>query len=101
MWKETGFDGYYTNHSLRATAATRLYGAGVDEQLVTEKTGHRSSAIRAYKRTSEEQQQSVSDLIQKQSTVSASESKKLKSNESVFLDQLKKLKLQLGMLPLI
>lgn len=76
MCKEAGFDGYYTNHSLRATAATRLYAAGVDEQLIAEKTGHRSSAIRAYKRTSEEQQQSVSDLIQKQSTVSASKSKK-------------------------
>lgn len=74
MCKEAGFDGYYTNHSLRATAATRLYAAGVDEQLIAEK--NRSSAIRAYKRTSEEQQQSVSDLIQKQSTVSASESKK-------------------------
>lgn len=73
MCKEAGFDGYYTNHSLRATAATRLYAGGGDEQLIAEKTGHRSSAIRAYKRTSEEQQQ----------------------------NQLKKLKLQLGMLPLI
>lgn len=74
--QKAGFDGYFTNHSLRATAATRLYAAGVDEQLIAEKTGYRCSAIREYKRTSEEQQQSVSDLIQKQSTVSASESKK-------------------------
>ena len=81
--QRVGFDGYYTNHSLRATAATRLYAAGVDEQLIAEKTGHRSSAIRAYKRTSEEQQQSVSELIQKQPTVSVSESKKVKFNESV------------------
>lgn len=64
MCKEAGFDGFYTNQFLRATAATRLYAAGVDEQLIAEKTGHRPSAIRAYKRTSEEQQQSVSNLIQ-------------------------------------
>ena len=26
--------GHYTNHSLRATAATRMFNAGVDEQLM-------------------------------------------------------------------
>ena len=31
---------YHTNHSLRATAATRLYHAGVDEQMVMECTGN-------------------------------------------------------------
>lgn len=93
MWKEAGFDGYYTNHSLRATAATRLYAAGVDEQLIAEKTGHRSYAIRAYKRTSEKQQQNFSDLIQKQSTVSAADSKKVKSNESVSLGSAKEIKI--------
>lgn len=59
-----GFIGNYTNHSLRATAATRLYVAGVDEQLISEKTGHRSNAIRCYKRTSDQQQQNVSDIVQ-------------------------------------
>lgn len=28
-----------TNHSLRATAATRMYDMGIDEQLICEKTG--------------------------------------------------------------
>ena len=28
-----------TNHSLRATAATRLFEAGVDEQLIMQRTG--------------------------------------------------------------
>lgn len=28
-----GFKGHYTNHSLRATAATRLYEAGIAEQI--------------------------------------------------------------------
>lgn len=34
-----GITGFKTNHSLRATAATRLYDAKVDEQLICEKTG--------------------------------------------------------------
>ena len=52
------------NHSLRATAATRLYQAGVDEQLVMEKTGHRSiEGVRSYKHTSEQQLQQLSDIL--------------------------------------
>ncbi len=40
---------YRTNHSLRATAATRLYSAGVDEQMIMETTGHRSlEGVRSY-----------------------------------------------------
>ena len=62
--KSAGIEGYKTNHSLRATAATRLYSSGVDEQLVMERTGHRSTeGIRSYKRTSSEQQQAVSDIL--------------------------------------
>ena len=52
MCKEAGIQGYKINHSLRATAATRLYYAsGVDEQLVMERTGHRSiEGITSYKK---------------------------------------------------
>ena len=64
MCKKAGIPGFKTNHSLRATAATRLYLNGVDEQLVMERTGHRSiEGIRSYKRTSREQQENVSDLL--------------------------------------
>ena len=63
MCSEAGFEGQFTNHSLRATAATRLYAAGVDEQLIAEKTGHRSSSVRAYKRTSDEQQHRLSEIL--------------------------------------
>lgn len=35
-----GFEGFRSNHSLRASAATRLYDAKVDEQLICEKTGN-------------------------------------------------------------
>lgn len=64
LCKGAGLDGFYTNHSLRATAATRLFEEGVDEQLISEKTGHRSTAVRSYKRTSNQQQEHISDLVQ-------------------------------------
>ncbi len=43
------------NHSLRATAATRLYEVGVDERTGLE-------GVRSYKRTSH-QQQVLSDIL--------------------------------------
>ena len=44
-----GISGYKTNHSLRATSASRLYQTGIDEQLITETTGHRSiEGVRSY-----------------------------------------------------
>ena len=59
-----GIEGFKTNHSLRATTATRLYQHGVDEQLVMERTGHRSiEGVRSYKRTSVEQQEVLSDIL--------------------------------------
>ncbi|ESO94813.1 hypothetical protein LOTGIDRAFT_161064 [Lottia gigantea] len=54
LCQSAGIIGNFSNHSLRATATTRLYQAGVDEQF----TGHRSNALRAYKRTSDAQQAS-------------------------------------------
>jgi len=48
MCKECGIRGYITNHSLRATAASRLYASGMDEQLVMERTGHKSVHLQAY-----------------------------------------------------
>ena len=42
--------GFYTNHSLRSSAATSLYRGNIDEQLIQEITGHRSLAVHSYKR---------------------------------------------------
>lgn len=42
LFRAAGIDGHFTNHSLRATAATTLYEHGIDEQLIMERTGHRS-----------------------------------------------------------
>ena len=46
LCKSAGIGGYKTNHSLRATAATRLYESGVDKQMVMEVT----SRVREQKR---------------------------------------------------
>ncbi len=53
LMKSAGVDGHYTNHSLRVTAATRMFASGVDEQVIKERTGHKSEAVRAYKHTDE------------------------------------------------
>ncbi len=59
-----GIEGFKTNHSLRATTAARLYQSGVDEQLVMERTGHRSlEGVRNYKRTSSQQKEALSDIL--------------------------------------
>ncbi|KAK6188520.1 hypothetical protein SNE40_004680 [Patella caerulea] len=85
-----GMTGHFTNRSLSATAATRLYNAGVDEQLMAETTDHSSDAIRVYKRTSNAQLQDVSDIIQnkrkkcKQENISKSEIQEPSSRELSF-----------------
>ena len=61
--------GYYTNHSLRATATSRLYQAGVDKQLAIERTGHRSvDGVRSYKRTSDEHWLALSNILNRKET---------------------------------
>ena len=51
MCMQIGVEGK-TNHSLRATGATRLFEANVPEKLIQERTGHRSiDALRMYERT--------------------------------------------------
>ena len=43
----------FTNHSGKVTCATRLYESGnFDEQIIMSRTGHRSAAVRSYKRPS-------------------------------------------------
>ena len=59
-----GIEGYKTNHSLRVTAATRLFKSGVDEQLIMSRTGHRSiEGVRTYKRVCEEQTKELSSIL--------------------------------------
>ena len=64
MCEHAGIPGYKTNHSLRATNATWFYQAGVDEQLIMERTGNRSlEGVRSYKRTSSDQREMLSDIL--------------------------------------
>ena len=61
--KSSTFKGKYTNHSLRASAATRLFQKGFDEQLVMSVIGHCSNAVSEYKHVSSTQQKQVSEAI--------------------------------------
>ena len=46
----------YTNHSLRATGATRLFQSGTPENVIMERSGHRSTdGVRQYERVSQDQ----------------------------------------------
>ena len=58
----------FTPHSLRATTATRLYESGIEEQVISEITGHTSTAVRHYKRTSVNQLQVASKIINSHKT---------------------------------
>ena len=64
MCTQAEIPGHKTNHSLWATTATRLYHAGIDEQLIMERTGHHSiDRVRSYKQTNEEQLAILSDIL--------------------------------------
>ena len=63
MCQVAGLPGHYTNHSLRATTATKLYQNNVNEQMIMEITGHRLLAVRSYKRTSDHQQRQASRCL--------------------------------------
>lgn len=74
--RAAGIKGFKTNHSLRVTTATRLFQAGVDEQLIMGRTGHHSTdGIRTYKCTSAEQQEANSDILSRSKRPRADTSK--------------------------
>ena len=63
LCKKAGFAGYYTNHSLHSTCAMKLYHCNIDKQLIQEITGHRSLAVRSYKRTCDSQRKMASNCL--------------------------------------
>ena len=64
----------YTNHSLRATAATRKFASGIPEKVVGEVTGHRSlKALHTYEHTSEDQQRAAGLAISNVALVECNE----------------------------
>ena len=64
MMSDAGIDGRFTNHSLRSSSATRMFQAGIPEQLIKAQTGHSSDSVRVYKRPNEDQLRQVSSAIQ-------------------------------------
>ena len=87
--ESAGLQGNYSNHSLRATAATRLYHANVDEQLITEVTGHRSNAVRGYKCISSNQLKTVSNVLYGGDCVEKAEEKEQICKSEVFENESK------------
>ena len=64
MCHDAGITGHKTNHSLRATGASKLFAAGVPEKIIKERTGHRSlEALHVYERTTSVQHQAVSTIL--------------------------------------
>ena len=64
LFDEVGITGHFTNHSLRATAATRMFNAGVNEQLIMHRTGHSSTdGVRSYKRLSAPLKEMTSNVL--------------------------------------
>ena len=69
LMKSAGIKGYFTDHSLRVTAATRLYDAQLDDATIMSRTGHRSvDGVRAYKRTNTKLKQLSSSILHAQKT---------------------------------
>ena len=59
-----GLKGNFTNHLGKVTCATRLFHNNFDEQLIMRQTGHRSNAVRAYKRPGIEHDLKISHVLQ-------------------------------------
>ena len=97
LMKSAGIKGYFTNHSLHATATTRMYEADVDEATIMEHTGHWSvDGLRSYKRESLKLNEVTSNVLnrykrtktedvpQPKSTPSTSKENTSKAIESVM-----------------
>ena len=63
LCSKAGIPGYYTNHSLQTTSCTRMYNCDIDEQVIQEISGHRSLAVRSYKKTCEKQRRNATKCI--------------------------------------
>ena len=69
MSKQAGLSIIYSNHSLRAYGATKLFQHGLPERLIQERTGHRTvEALRKYQRVSDEQRLAVSEIMNNKTT---------------------------------
>ena len=64
MCKEAGILGNFSNHSIRATAVTRMYESGLTEKMIMKRSGYRSTdGVRAYQREDTNRQVEVSNAL--------------------------------------
>ena len=64
MSEKAGTSVRYTNHSMRATSATRLFSSGIPEKVIQEKTGHHSFAgLHACEKTTVEQEHAATRVV--------------------------------------
>ena len=62
--KESGIEVWYTNFSLRATAITCMFNGGIEENIIAEASGHRSTKfLRMYEHISQLQMKQVTRVI--------------------------------------
>ena len=81
MCKEGGIQGKFTNHSLRATCASRMFDKELPEQLIKETTGHKSDCVRVYKRTSDNLRQKACETL----SASGEDNQVNKHSDDVFV----------------
>ena len=79
-----GMKGNYTNHSGKRTCATQLYLAGVDEQDIMSRTGHRSEkAVRKYKQSCSTVTKRVSKVLDPPAATGSENDENLESSAKI------------------
>ena len=91
LCKMAGIEGKFTNHSLRATCASRMYSKNVLEQIIKEITGHRSECVRTYKRTSDKLKEKASRTLSVQSQKVCKEEVKVVQKEPTVSESVEQL----------
>ena len=97
--RKAGFEGHFTNYSLRRICATRLYEGGVPEQLqvIVETTGHRScDGVREYKCTSSAFKRKASEILQETTPKKVEIDAKEKEENLINNDVEQKVEMELG-----
>ena len=61
--EQAGSTNKYTNHSLRATATSRMFVKNVPEKIIAEKTGRSLAGLRAYECTTLDQERAVTKSL--------------------------------------
>ena len=70
MCKNAGLVGTFTNHSLRATAVSRMYELGLTEKAIMKRSGNRSvEGVRSYQREEVDGELKVSNALSSSASV--------------------------------